>query len=118
MNEPTLFEGYEPVPPDPVEKLSAGRRLTIRQREAVEAGIHPLTKDRTRPDLGTCGDCRFRSTNYSYPKCTYGMTYSPSGVPRGGIYMTHGPATDCRAWWPACKRFEPADKPSSPQGET
>jgi hypothetical protein len=109
MNGPTLFEGYDPTSPEPVEKLSAGRRLTIRQREAVLAGFHPLTKDRAHPELGTCGSCAFRSTAYGYPKCTFGADLDKR---RAGPYMTRGPAADCRAWWPACHRHVPLEKES------
>ena len=24
--------------------------------------------------------------------------------------LSHGVGTDCRAWWPACSRFEPGDQ--------
>lgn len=85
------------MPPDERAHLSYGRRLTLRQRADVERGVHPLTKTPARPDLGTCGDCCHRRSERKgdgrYPKCDLG--------PR-----THGPATDVRAWWPACDRFE------------
>lgn len=113
-----LFEGYDPPRVEPIEKLSAGRRLTRRQADDIAAGRHPLTLaytlvlplhadgDRTRtaasPQDGTptCGTCVHRRTvDYRgkwYPKCTHDQ--AP---------LSHGPATDVRAWWPACVRFEP-----------
>ena len=83
----------------PAEKPeSYGRRLTARQHADVAAGRHPLTRGRALPELGTCGDCRFRELigwhDRAYPKCQVG--------PR-----SHGPATDVRAWWPACHRYVP-----------
>jgi hypothetical protein len=76
-------------------ELSPDARRTARQRDLVDTGWHPLTRTRTRPDLGTCGGCvhRRKSTQGSYPKCGLGP-------------ITSGPGTDVRAWWPACERFE------------
>lgn len=101
-DQPALFDGYALIVTEPSETLSADRRRTLRQRQQVEAGIHPLTGLRTRPDLGTCGDCRFRQVlSYhmgSYPKCT-----------AEGRRITHSASTDCRAWWPACHEHELGD---------
>lgn len=101
-----LFEGYAPiVTPDPLEPLSADVRRTVRQHQLVEAGTHPLTHGRARPDLGTCGDCVWRlSVNHhgrQYPKC---------GLPTAVGRQSHSATSDCRAWWPACdhhQSFEP-----------
>lgn len=87
----------EPVSQPEMEDLSADRRRTARQRQLIADGWHPLTRDRARPDLGTCGTCVHRQLvghhGRSYPKCDVGP-------------VTHGSATDVRAWWPACSRFE------------
>lgn len=88
MEQPQLFADL-PVA-DPPEPLSAGRRLTQRQRRQIELGVHPLTLLRAHPERGTCGDCPHRQPG-RYPKCGLG--------PR-----TRGPATDTRAHWPACHR--------------
>lgn len=107
-----LFGGYEPPASEP-EQLSAGQRLTRRQAEQIAAGTHPLTggqlhhaADRTRtadsPQDGTptCGTCALREVlgyrGKSYPKCT-----------QPGMPISHGPATDVRAWWPACPMHSP-----------
>lgn len=100
-----LFE-MEPTPV-PLAGLSAGAKITARQHAAVAAGLHPLTKTTARPDFGTCGGCALRSTAYGYPKCTLGAKLDVRPY-RAGPYMTHGQATDCRAWWPACGDFRPA----------
>lgn len=104
MNELELFhlEGVPPPDPEPAERLSADRRRTQRQKADVERGVHPLRRtSRTHPDVGTCGDCAHRVVlgyhNRSWPKCEI-----------AGI--THGAGTDCRAWWPACDRYEPGDQ--------
>lgn len=93
-----LFD-MEPIAPPSVEKVSADRRRTMRQRAQVAAGIHPLTRLKARPDLGTCGDCARRVLlgyhRRTYPKCEEHE-------------VTHGAATDVRAWWPACERFVPS----------
>ena len=96
MDQDALFEGYE-ADPDPLEGLSADARRTLRYRQLIEQGIHPLTRQTTHPERGTCGDCRFRKTGV-YPKCT-----------RDPVRQTHSAATDCRAWWPACHQHEPKE---------
>lgn len=90
-----LFElVLDPRRPTTAEKLSPDQRRTVRQREMVDTGWHPLTRTRARPDLGTCGTCvHRRSLGRTYPKCGLGP-------------ITSGPGTDVRAWWPACERFE------------
>ena len=80
-------------------ELSAGRRLTLRQKRDVEAGRHPLANGAYYPDRCTCGDCRFRRLeeyhNRTYPKCA-----AP------GVRNANSAATDVRAWWPACSKWE------------
>jgi len=86
----------DPLPlgiPDPPPAPSAGARLTARLNAMVEKGIHPLTREPARPELGTCGTCVHR-VGIKYPKCDHPDT------PR-----TNGPATDVRAKWPACHRW-------------
>ena len=98
-----LFEGaYPDVEPEPVEKLSADRRRTIRQREDIARGVHPLTKRPLLPGVHTCGDCvhRVHETNrrHSWPKCDL-------------TSMSWSAASDCRAWWPACDLWKAVDNP-------
>jgi hypothetical protein len=111
-----LFDGYEPAEAVPAPKVSAGRRLTMRQAEAIAAGRHPLTggplhelasrhRDATSPksDPFTCGSCWFREVmpyhNKSYAKCWQADSKR----------VTHSAATDVRAWWPACRNYSPSD---------
>jgi hypothetical protein len=121
----TLFEGYEPEVAEDVSHLSAGQRLTLRQAGYVAAGIHPLTRAPIHPlasrhrdasapkdDPFTCGSCYFRHVekyhDKSYPKC---LLPSAAGAdqPARVIYprVTNGPASDVRAWWPACRDYSP-----------
>lgn len=120
MTELALFDAEPYTVPaavvEPGEKLSAGRRLTLRQAAKLAKGIHPITGGRLHPEAaphddreaaGTrCGGCRFRVTG-DYPKCRWPdpREYLIAKLPR----VTHGPATDCRGWWPACTDWEPAD---------
>jgi hypothetical protein len=87
--------------------LSTGQRLTIRQRMDVAHGIHPLTKEPTHPELGTCGGCVFKQVgnDHGWNKCT------AEGTPK-----SRGPATDVRAWWPACRRFVSVPPPTAVDG--
>lgn len=91
---------------------SAGQRMTERQAQDVREGRHPLTggplheqadiwADKRDP-AGLpykCGSCVHRvilqHRNGSWPKCDLAT-------------ITHGQASDVRAWWPACPRWEPA----------
>ena len=110
-----LFDAdpYYVAPPEPPEPLSPDRRRTLRQRNDIAAGRHPLAGaplhdqaptdaipgDRPRPF--TCGTCTHRDLRQHganpYPKCDIGP-------------ITGGPATDVRAWWPACIHYD--DTPS------
>lgn len=124
MSDLALFDAA-PYTIDPLaeapEKLSAGRRLTLRQAADLARGIHPLTGGRLHPDAapagdraapGTrCGTCRFRGVigyhNRSYGKCLWP---DPDAaridlLPR----VTHGAGSDCRAFWPACTDYQPRE---------
>jgi hypothetical protein len=112
------------VPATPAAKLSADRRRTIRQAEMLAHGRHPLGGDkwhaylRLHPEAAPhddrrapgrrCGNCWYRRVleynSRSYPKCLYGMENATDADPNPGLppRVTHGAATDCRAWWPAC----------------
>ena len=109
----TLFGVSEPPPQ---ENLSAGRRLTLRQKRILAQGMHPLTllpgaflrlhpdapppDDRKAPGP-RCGTCRFREPwgAHSFPKC----------LRAGEAHASHSAASDCRAWWPACEFWEKDD---------
>jgi hypothetical protein len=137
VQEP-LFDGFEEEQKasNTRSNMSAGQRRTARQRELIEAGIHPLTKRELHvsasktggtKQLGgvsasesasgrsqpfTCGGCANRGTiTYagSYPKCF--LTFDG-----GSTYplFSHSEASDCRAWWPACEHYEPGDAQVSP----
>jgi hypothetical protein len=123
-NEPTLFdaEPFRVELPDPA-RLTPQQLLTIRQKERISRGVHPLahTADTGPLKLGpegmTCGDCKHRvpAANRSYPKCHYGA--AERLVPNAGRAVTrvHYPRvsssaqTDCRKSWPACTDFEPKE---------
>lgn len=125
----TLFPGYEPavreLRPSEQPGLSADRKRTLRQAERIADGIHPLTggplhelasrhRDASAPkdDPFTCGSCYFREVltyhNRNYAKCIAGASVE-NGAPR----ISHSPATDVRAWWPACREYSPSDRLSS-----
>ena len=141
IDEPALFP-VEPylvaLAPDaePGEKLSPGRRLTLRQAEAVARGVHPLAlpghlvrihpqadPDRTATPASAaarplrCGTCRWREQvsggANNYPKCVWRPTTDvpgPDGRHLGAPpRYSAGPATDCRSWWPACSDWQPRE---------
>jgi hypothetical protein len=131
-----LFDAspYYVAPPEPTRPdLSPDQRRTLRQREDIAAKRHPLTRGPLHPFAApeiaspdaekgrpfTCGSCRFREVwryhNRSYPKCVRDLTYGhhdSSDVERGVVALrnvSHGAATDVRAWWPACAGYEAGD---------
>jgi hypothetical protein len=123
MAEPTLFD-MVPVPAaEPEPKLGTDARRTLRQAQAMANGRHPLglvhgTPIRLHPDAPPvedrkapgprCGGCAFIERNaWGYLKCIRGQS-GEIGTPsfRRGPYETHGGATDLRAWWPGCERWE------------
>jgi hypothetical protein len=110
--------------PEPAEHLSAQRRRTLRQADALRAGRHPLgltahaplrlhadappadDKKAPGPRCGTCSHRDLTTSNGTgpFPKCLRGW---PGGSLDQAPYASHGAATDCRAWWPACTYWEP-----------
>lgn len=123
----------EPIErPQPAEGLSADARRTLRQLAALRAGTHPLgmyprilpghlplhpdapaadDRDATGP---RCGNCRWRRNlthhDSTHPKCTHpGTRGADEYEQHGGPRMTHGAASDVRAWWPGCRDWEPGD---------
>jgi hypothetical protein len=109
---PSALFDVTPVPVPREPKLSGDRRRAQRQAEFLARGQHPLAAalrwslrlhadaapvdDREAPGR-RCGNCWYRETfrhhNRSYAKCTAD----------DGARVTHGPGTDVRAWWPACR---------------
>ena len=111
MTEPSLFPSLEPVAvPDPLEGLGKDARRTLRQAELLAAGYNPGTRLPLHADAGQgrdgaglrCRDCRFLyrtgAGNSDFLKCE-----------QAGVYRSRGSwGPDMRAWWPACRAFEPA----------
>lgn len=125
MSDDTLFpvEAASQPTAEPAEKLSADRRRTVRQVDALANGRHPLelalrwplrlhieAAPADDPDAGgrRCGNCRFRRrvlhNDGRFPKCLFGAP-ADGDAPR----VTRGNGTDVRAWWPGCRDHEPGD---------
>lgn len=138
MDEQGLFPAEPYAAPmvdeKPVERISAARRLTLRQADAVRHGGHPLAlvrpTVRVHPDADPartaspdntanrplrCGTCRWRRQvsggGNNYPKCVWRPV---DDVPdERGRHKTAPPRysagseTDVRAWWPACMDYQP-----------
>lgn len=99
-------------------------RRRLGQHDTLAAGYHPLGEvesafgglklhDQAAPldDLKApgrrCGNCYFRRVlpyrRKSYPKCLFPGNLGADEVDMiGPLRVTHGAASDCRAWWPAC----------------
>jgi hypothetical protein len=132
--QPAMFD-VEPLPaaePDPPQ--SATVRRTRRQAAMLANRRHPLSSplgyslflhaeaapadDRDAPGR-RCGNCRFRQIlghhDSRYPKCVAPGLMSADAYERlGPPRVSHGEATDVRAWWPGCKDHEWGDPALSP----
>lgn len=133
----SLFDFQPFVVEPPEEHLSADRRRTVRQAEAVARGVHPLAlvhptvrmhpgADATRTATQAnaherpmrCGTCRFREQvsggANNYPKCVWRPASDQPDA--NGRHRTAPPrysaggATDVRGWWPACNDWQPSAK--------
>lgn len=79
----------------PERSLSATRRRTIRNRELIARGIHPVTRVPLARNGETCGTCALSGwvrMGNKYLKCS--------------LNKTGGPATDLRVFWPACEKWK------------
>ena len=84
MTQPDLFD--------------VGERQKLPQRPATPATLG------SGPEGATCGQCKHRIQvlyhDKRYPKCEEARSA-----------WTHGEASDVKHWWPACREFEPKEKP-------
>lgn len=125
-----------PAPDERPPDLSPDARRTVRQLLDLQRGTHPLARVVSRPDLmrlhpqaapaedrkapgRRCGNCAFRRLlnwhNRTYPKCLYGIQFADPNAHIGRLpRVSHGAATDVRAWWPGCVDHEYGDPELSP----
>lgn len=100
----SLFPLPEPTVslPQPGDGLSAGQRLTLRNRAQIDRGVHPATLRPLLGDGSTCGDCyhcvRVTNGNRTWIKCD-----------EHRLGISHSEASDIRASWPACTLFVAAE---------
>lgn len=88
-----------PAPqPDPGE--SATQRLTRRNRELLDGGVHPATHARLLDaDWGYhCGDCAHAVRVDHHPRYWWKCELHRLGI-------SHSSASDIRISWPACTRL-------------
>lgn len=102
MSDQLTFDGIPPAPTPTIAatQLSYGQRLTIRNRQQIERGIHPATNQPLHTDTTlTCAGCihhhRYTWHNGTYHKCA-----------RHRLGESHGEASDIRTSWPACAMYE------------
>lgn len=80
---------------EPESDESATVRLTRRNREALDRGVHPATMLPLVSDGRTCGDCphseRVAWRDRAWWKCH-----------RHRLGLSHSAASDIRVSWPAC----------------
>lgn len=90
---PVPLPGFDapPPPPEPGERISAGRKVTMRQRDRLAAGLHPLEGWALGPADHRCGDCAHLKA-YQQSKGWY----------KCDLRITHSTVTDVRLRWPAC----------------
>ena len=90
--------------------LSADQRRTLRYRQRLERGLHPLmptlhpdaprVTEPGQPGNGPrCGGCAFLRKRNDWLKCSR-------------VGATSGAGSDMRRWWPACPEWEPREATS------
>jgi hypothetical protein len=86
-----------PVRLDDTLGISAGRRLTIRNRALIDRGVHPATGTPTDP-AHTCGTCHHAvlasNGNRAWWKCDLHR-----------LGLSHSAHSDIRLSWPACTHW-------------
>lgn len=86
---------FDPGPAEPTAQLSADRARTLRYRQLLGRGVHPITGARLAGNSETCGTCghldRYRHRTKTLIKCELNDTRSA--------------ATDVRVSWPACTQW-------------
>lgn len=117
----------ESLPASPA--LSADRKRTVRQRQAIEWGSHPLAvaldgplglHPRQAEEGRRCGNCAFRELinrgNGAYPKCVVdrGPFSRTRAFPEAPPRYSAGAGTDVRKWWPGCPDHEFGDPTLDP----
>ena len=108
----------DPVPePDPrafePEKTASGNpSYAARARNRIRVGMHPLGHTILHP--AAPHDPADRTTG---PRCGGCVHRDPAGYPKCRLVGGGSEATDCRAWWPACRFHEPTPPITAPAGE-
>lgn len=83
--------------------LSRDQRLTVRRRELLAAGRHPLRGDPlTDVEDAICGNCKYLDAHGHNLRTYYKCGLRPHEV-------TFGAATDLRVSWPGCIAWEASD---------
>lgn len=129
-DQPALF-GTTSKAVTNAKQHTADQRRTQIQLARIGNRVHPLSGDvagqflmlhpeaiNDRSGAGRrCGNCLYRETQghraRSYPKCTW-----PTPGARTGPRMSHGAASDCRAWWPGCTDHEWSPTATAPPTST
>lgn len=142
MSDLTLFPGPDPTPAPPSttagQRLRARQSARIQAGMHPLDGVvtnlrlhpdaaRPVENDGHGTDPHRCGSCLHRRPvgghAKDYPKCLHGYTATPipesERKPNGPTLrirmprVTHGAASDVRAWWPACVDWAPAEEGST-----
>lgn len=103
-----LFD-MEPVIPEALARLGEDARRTQRSLALLAAGRHPVSRlplrdDAPPVDERTAPGPRCRTCVHLVHDTGHAKTYLKCGQ-----NITGGPATDLRAWWPACLAWAPTD---------
>lgn len=100
---------YAVEPPASLNRdLSADQRRTLRQREDIANGIHPLTRLKLHPDASPTTPVGGRGLRFTCDTCTHLVRlryHDRRYLKCDTIAPTNGPGTDARGWWPACTSY-------------
>lgn len=84
-------------------ELSAGQRLTIRNREMIANGRHPATRLPLAGNGETCGTCAHHHALSSYRGTRTVVWHKCDAHRLGQSASAH---SDIRVSWPACTQWE------------
>lgn len=105
-----LFDA-EPYQVAPGPKLGEDALRTQRAIASLAAGRHPVSRLVLHPDAPPVGDRKAPG-----PRCGTCAHLFRKVLGSGSTYLkcgenaTGGPATDLRAWWPACAAYGPTEE--------
>jgi len=101
--------GMPPAVAKPEPSGGVDAKRTRRQREQLARGIHPAMLGGLHPDAPRITEPGPRNSPFTCGACSH--LYAKTRARTWLKCDQRGPGLDMRAWWPACRAFEPKETP-------